>query len=295
MWVCPKHSTLVVVVTLGVLMASGCSSHSVRTGANSEGDGMVSSEDGSAVDTNRVMSQANEPVGGRGRNGGLVNGAKPHLGSSGSSSQGISNDSNSHSNPEAMREGGSTFVPGGSNYGHHYAGVDGSGPNHGSLSGFGDGVASSQNPDPEAWANAYLKKGGSNREFYGDPSKTGTTQAGSSPGGVNPSAWAETYMKEHGGPSPEYVDPDSNIGYGHGKQPGGSVGIGRTDANGSIFESYVNNPMGTQHGQVQDIYFAFDSWNISGSAAQYLEEGAKWLQANPGKALTIEGHCDQRG
>ena len=48
-------------------------------------------------------------------------------------------------------------------------------------------------------------------------------------------------------------------------------------------------------GRVQDIYFAFDSWSISSEGAKYLEEDAKWLQANPEKVLTIEGHCDQRG
>ena len=277
MWVCPKRSTLIVVVTLGVLMASGCSSHSVRSGVNSEGDGMTSSEDGNAVDTNRIKGQANGSVQGRGENGGLVNGADPN------------------SNLEAMRGTEQTFGQDGSNYGHQHPGVGGSGPNHGSVSGFENEVASSQNPDPEAWANAYLGNGKNSREFYGDPSKSGTPNDGSSQGGVNPANWAETYRKEHGGPSPEYVDPDSSIAIGHGQQGRASVGIGRTDTNGSIFESNFSGSMGIQHGQVQDIYFAFDSWNISGSAAKFLEEGAQWLQANPGKALTIEGHCDQRG
>ena len=284
MWVCPKRNILIVVVTLGVLMVSGCSSHSVRTGANSEGDGMAASEAGNEGDTNRIMSQANGSVEGRGTNGRSVNGAKPYPGSNGSDSQGVVNGSDPTTE---------TFSPGGSNYGHQYSGVDGSGPDHGSVSGFGNGLASSQNPDPEAWANAYLGNGNNSREFYGDPSKSGTSYDGSSPGGVSPATWAETYAKEHGGPSPEYVDPDTNMAYG--QQAGGSVGIKRTDANASIFESNFGDPMGAQHGQVQDIYFDFDSWNISGSAAKFLEEGAQWLRANPGKALTIEGHCDQRG
>ena len=48
-------------------------------------------------------------------------------------------------------------------------------------------------------------------------------------------------------------------------------------------------------GRMQDIYFAFDSWSISGEGVRYLEEDAQWLYANPEKSLTIEGHCDQRG
>lgn len=295
MWVCPKRSTLIVVVMLGVLMASGCSSHSVRSGVNSEGDGMASREDGNAVDTNRIMGQANGLNQGRGENGGLVNGVNPTRHANGSNSQGIVNGADPNSNPEAMRGAERTFGHGGSNYGHQYPGMDGSGPNHGSVSGFENGVASSQNPDPEAWANAYLGNGKNGRDFYGDPSKSGTPNYDSSQRGVSPANWAETYKKENGGPSPEYVDPDTNIAIGHAQQGRASVGIARTDTNGSIFESNFSGSMGIQHGQVQDIYFAFDSWSISGNAAKFLEEGAQWLQANPGKVLTIEGHCDQRG
>ncbi|MDR4459616.1 MAG: OmpA family protein [Nitrospirales bacterium] len=273
MWVCPNRSSFIVVVMLGVLMASGCSSHSVRTGANSEGDEMASSEDGNTVDSNGKMSQANGPVGVSGRNDGLVNGTNPN------------------SNPETMGGAEQTFGQGSSNYGRQYSGVDGSGPNHGSVSGFENGMAASQNPDPEAWANAYLGNGKNSREFYGDPSKSGEPNNTLLQAGVNPAAWAESYRKENGGPSPEYVDPDSNIQRGRAS----SVGIGRTDSNGTIFESNFSGSIGIQHGQVQDIYFAFDSWNISNSAAKHLEEGAQWLQSNPGKALTIEGHCDQRG
>lgn len=295
MWVCPNRSTLIVFAMFGVLMASGCSSHSVRSGANSEGDGMASSEDGNAAAPNRNLSQANGSVEGRGSDGGLVNGVKPSQHSNGSNSQDIVNGVDPNSNPETMRGAERTFGQGGSNYGHQYPGVDGSGPNHGSVSGFENGMASSQSPDPEAWANAYLGKGKNNLDFYGDSSKSGAPNDGSSQGGVNPATWAETYRKEHGGPSPEYVDPDSSIANGHGQQGRASVGIGRTEPNGSIFESNFSGSMGLQHGQVQDIYFAFDSWNISSNAAKFLEEGAQWLQANPGKALTIEGHCDQRG
>jgi peptidoglycan-associated lipoprotein len=50
-----------------------------------------------------------------------------------------------------------------------------------------------------------------------------------------------------------------------------------------------------QEGRMQDVYFAFDSWSISDEGVRYLEEDAQWLYANPGKSLTIEGHCDQRG
>ena len=296
MWVCPKNSTLTLVITLGLLIASGCSGHSVRYGANSEGDGMTSSEDGKEIGMDGMLSQANGSVEGNGINGGSVNGANPYLRSNRANSEGATDGSNPvTSNNEAMRGVEGTSMPGSANYGHNYAGVDGSGPNHGPVSGFGSGLAARSNPDPESWANAYLGNGDSSREFYGDPSKTGTSYSGPSTEGVNPSTWAENYAKENGGPSPEYVNPDMNIAHANGHQGGGSVGIGRTNADESFSESSFGTAMGTSQGTVQDIYFAFDSWSISGDAAKYLEEGAQWLQANPGKALTIEGHCDQRG
>jgi len=296
MWVCPKNSILTLAITLGLLMASGCSGHSVRYGANSDGDGMTSSEDGTENGPGRIMSQANGPSEGSGINGGSVEGANPYLRSNGVDSEGATNTANATpTNIEATEGVDGASTPGSANYGHNYDGVNGSGPNHGPVSGFGNGLASSSNPDPESWANAYLGNGHSSQEFYGDPSKAGVSYSGPSTEGVNPSTWAENYAKENGGPSPEYVNPDMSIAHANGHQGGGSVGIGRTDGDESVFETNFGNAMDLQQGKVQDIYFAFDSWSISGDAAKYLEEGAQWLQANPGKALTIEGHCDQRG
>jgi peptidoglycan-associated lipoprotein len=306
MWVCPKNSTLLVVVTLGVLMASGCSGHSVRYGANSEGDEMTANQDENTPGPDGTMRQSTGSTGsveGDGINGGSVNGANPYLRSSSLNPEepGHASIPLSSNNEMAMEGEAGTAATGSANYGHNYAGVDGSGPHHGAVSGFGDGLASNKNPDPEAWANAYLGNGKSQQEFYGDPSKAGTAfgnsaPVGSSPPeGVDPATWAESYAKENGGPSPEYVNPDMSIAHANGQQSGGSVGIGRINGDHSIQEASFGDAMGYQQGRVQDIYFAFDSWSISRDAAKFLEEGAQWLQANPGKALTIEGHCDQRG
>ncbi len=267
MWVCQKNNTLLLAITLGILIASGCSGHSVRYGANSEGEEMTSSESGSAMGTDGTMRQADGSVEDKGINRGLVNGANPYLRSNNMNPDGSAKAWNPNSsNREATAEA--------------------------------NGMASNTNPDPESWANAYLGKGQSSRDFYGDPSKSGTSYGGPSTDGVNPTTWAENYTKENGGPSPEYINPDMSIAQGNGSQPGGtggSVGIGRTNANESADASSFSHAMGASQGNVQDIYFDFDSWNISADAAKYLEEGAHWLQAHPGKALTIEGHCDQRG
>lgn len=46
---------------------------------------------------------------------------------------------------------------------------------------------------------------------------------------------------------------------------------------------------------LQDVFFAFDKWTIVDAGKQALALDAQWLKGNHGKALTIEGHCDERG
>lgn len=46
---------------------------------------------------------------------------------------------------------------------------------------------------------------------------------------------------------------------------------------------------------LQDVFFGYDSWTIIDGGKQALGADAQWLKANGGKALTIEGHCDERG
>lgn len=45
----------------------------------------------------------------------------------------------------------------------------------------------------------------------------------------------------------------------------------------------------------QDVHFEYDSSELSSMAKTVLKEKAAWLKANPGAAVTIEGHCDERG
>ena len=45
----------------------------------------------------------------------------------------------------------------------------------------------------------------------------------------------------------------------------------------------------------EDIYFEFDSIRLSPAAQEILAQKARWMRANPGATVTIEGHCDNRG
>ena len=45
----------------------------------------------------------------------------------------------------------------------------------------------------------------------------------------------------------------------------------------------------------EDIYFDFDSVQLTPEAQSVLTEKAKWLRENPGATVMIEGHADNRG
>jgi len=303
MCVSKNNNRLFLAIVLGIFLTSGCSGHSVKYGANSEGEGMASEEEMSGGGDGKLSGGGSPRADGSIVDGGMVNGNDPYL----------------QSGSELATVDGVPSGPGeASNYGRQFGGVDGSGPNQGGVTGFGSGSADASNPDPETWANAYLREKGSNPEFYGDPSSAGTSSNSSSYGhdydGVpgsgpnygsvegfsqgsasrtdaDPEAWAKANLPQGEGPSPVFVKPEMEIA--KASRNNGSRVPGMPDSNGEIVE--IRNAGGGFEGRVQDIYFAFDSWSISPEGAKYLEENAKWLHANPENSLTIEGHCDQRG
>jgi peptidoglycan-associated lipoprotein len=48
-------------------------------------------------------------------------------------------------------------------------------------------------------------------------------------------------------------------------------------------------------GPLKDIYFEFDSHNLSADAREILRANANWLKSNPSARTEIEGHTDERG
>ena len=44
-----------------------------------------------------------------------------------------------------------------------------------------------------------------------------------------------------------------------------------------------------------DIFFDFDQYTIRRDAQSILSANAAWFNGRPGKAVVIEGHCDERG
>ena len=279
MSVSQNNNRLFLAILLGIFMVSGCSGHAVKYGADSEREGMGSEGDGSVAGAPTDGGTLNAD--GTAFHGGLVDGNNPYI----QSSQGMSKN-NGEIKSEMVSLDGTGFVPGsGSDYGHQFGGVDGVGPNHGGVTGFGSGSANASNTDPETWASAYL------RERRGSQDGDHSTKDSPSSMDANPETWAQAYVKENGGPSPEYVKPDMNIAQANENKNSPFMGMGESSGESLA----ISNMSGALKSRVQDIYFDFDSWNISFKGAMYLEEDAQWLLANPEKALTIEGHCDQRG
>jgi len=48
-------------------------------------------------------------------------------------------------------------------------------------------------------------------------------------------------------------------------------------------------------GVLQTVYFGFDSSTLNDQARALLRANADWLKANPGNAVVMGGHCDERG
>ncbi|WP_447968171.1 peptidoglycan-associated lipoprotein Pal [Nitrospira sp. M1] len=160
-------------------------------------------------------------------------------------------------------EPGTSYDGGMNGYGHNYNGV-GSGSTNGPVTGFGDGFAEGVNPTPDAWAESFLR-GYDARGNVAD-----------------------------GGLTSEHVDQDLYVARsdaGRGSGEGGQHGMTHSSRGSAMNGRH----MGGSTGNVEDVYFAFDSWKITKDGAYSLEADAEWLKAHPGQRVTIEGHCDQRG
>ncbi len=46
---------------------------------------------------------------------------------------------------------------------------------------------------------------------------------------------------------------------------------------------------------LNDVFFEFDSWNLTAEGRHALDQGAEWLNQKNTSRLLIEGHCDTRG
>ena len=104
--------------------------------------------------------------------------------------------------------------------------------------------------------------------------------------------------KEEKGSEVEQMDMSSNV---FEAQPQESTPIEDT---ARVFEQPEEQPEKIEEArllnfeptsQVEDVYFAFDSYDLDQKSKDRLRANAEWLKQNPNAKVEIQGHCDERG
>lgn len=62
---------------------------------------------------------------------------------------------------------------------------------------------------------------------------------------------------------------------------------------GPTAEDYAR--MAPQEYGIEDVFFAFDEYDLSSEAMRLLEENARIMKEHPALTYVVEGHCDERG
>lgn len=90
---------------------------------------------------------------------------------------------------------------------------------------------------------------------------------------------------------------DSNIdsGGGFGSQGLGEKNLssGASSDSGQRLDERLRGK--GEGGPLQDVHFAYDSYDLSSEARDTLQSNADWLRSNAQVKVEIEGHCDERG
>ena len=85
---------------------------------------------------------------------------------------------------------------------------------------------------------------------------------------------------------------------GPGKGSGGDIIVAKaepSEATQAQLERMRQEQLATAQASLDDAFFAYDSWRLTDEAKRALQHDAEWLKGNPGKTITIEGYCDERG
>jgi len=95
---------------------------------------------------------------------------------------------------------------------------------------------------------------------------------------------------EYGMPKWTFENPDAEKNAPMASKPVPTVTGGSLDdlRSGQSSVTPASSPL-------REIYFGFDSSELSAEARKILSASGEWLKANPAARVQIEGHCDQRG
>ncbi len=86
-------------------------------------------------------------------------------------------------------------------------------------------------------------------------------------------------------------------GPGEGAEGEGLYGFSDGDIDSELAARYGSGSIPTAEGEgvFRDIYFAFDSAELTGEDREKIKYNAEILRANPDVKVQLEGHCDERG
>jgi len=132
--------------------------------------------------------------------------------------------------------------------------------------------------------------------------RTPGTEPGTMPGTGGPSAGGPSAAGPRGGPEggPMAQKPGEGVAPGIGGGPSTSMPPGS-----EMIAPQPSPPreepvarvaqLAPKESPLKDIFFDFDKAEIRPDAKTPLAEDIAWLKAHPQAAITIEGHCDERG
>jgi len=87
-------------------------------------------------------------------------------------------------------------------------------------------------------------------------------------------------------------------GSGSGSDGSSSTDFGSNGSTGA-FDGSGESTAALKHfretNELDDIYFAFDQYNLNEDSKATLRKNAEWLKKNPNIKVEIQGHCDERG
>jgi peptidoglycan-associated lipoprotein len=75
----------------------------------------------------------------------------------------------------------------------------------------------------------------------------------------------------------------------------GGAGSESGVAEGSSLDRFKRGLGPEEGGVLKDVHFAYDSYELDGTARDVLAANAEWLKDNSRARTEIEGHCDERG
>ena len=103
-------------------------------------------------------------------------------------------------------------------------------------------------------------------------------------------------------PSLSGVDSGDSLATGRGsgeqKSPMGDIVVAKADSPDAArrqAEDLQRDQLATAAAGLEDVFFGYDSWQLTAEAKQALMLDAEWMKGNPNRVVLIEGHCDERG